>query len=216
MTSLLLLALAAAPLAADRALPPVVGDVTFKAGRFELEPLAAFSLRDAYYRKYVVGLEAAWHFTDWLSLGGFGGYAITRAAGAVHLCDEAGCAAATAEQLQGLTPGSLGFLAGAEVQLAPFYGKVSFLAETFGNFDFHLRAGVALVGYGAGSLSLAPGAKAGLGARYFLTHWLALRLDLDDVIYPERLPISGVPATVVRNQLFLQVGIAFFIGGGSS
>jgi outer membrane beta-barrel protein len=193
-----------------RELPAVAGDVMVKQGKIELAPLAAFSFRDSFYRKILVGAEVSWHALDALAVGAWGAGSITRETGALHLCDEAGC---QSPELGGRAPGNLAFAGGLELQFSPLYGKVSFLAETFGNFDVHVRLGAALVGYRREGLAFAPGGRAGLGARYFLTRWLALRLDVDDLVYPERVDKNGVETTAVRNQLFVQAGIAFFLGG---
>lgn len=191
-------------------LPAVAGETKTKEAKIEVAPLAAFSFRDSFYRKVLVGAEVGWHVRDAFALGAWGAGAITRETGAVHLCDDAGCAS---PELAARAPGNMVFAGGIDLQFSPLYGKVSFLAETFGNFDVHVRLGAALVGYKRDGLSFAPGGRVGLGARYFLTHWLALRLDVDDLIYPEVVDKSGVDTTTVRNQLFVQAGIALFFGG---
>jgi outer membrane beta-barrel protein len=54
------------------------------------------------------------------------------------------------------------------------------------------------------------GGHAGLGARIFLGRSMALRLEVKDYLY--RVDVLG--ESTLQNQLFTELGLSFFLGGG--
>jgi len=54
--------------------PPVKKLRMYRQGRFEIAPLAAFTLLDEYEHSYMVGARATYYFTDWIGIGIWGGY----------------------------------------------------------------------------------------------------------------------------------------------
>ena len=214
--TVLCLALAATP----ESIPAVSGDVFSKAGRFEVTPSATLSVKDAFYRKYVFGLEASYHFRETFSVGGYAGYALTTPARAMQICGTVdapyACGFPTAADLDGRASGQVVGLAGLDLVWAPIYGKVSLFAESFVNFDLYLLAGAALVGYrgpadGGGSV-FRPGlgGKVGLGTRIFLTRSLALRASAQDLAYSEVVRRGDVTRTLLHQEFFIELGLSLF------
>jgi hypothetical protein len=46
--------------------------------RLHVEPFFAFTIGDEYARSLIVGGELRFHFTDWLGIGGWGGYSVAK------------------------------------------------------------------------------------------------------------------------------------------
>jgi len=63
------------------------------------------------------------------------------------------------------------------------------------------------------STATSLGGHVGLGARFFLSDWLAIRLEFRDLVYQVDVPNrsgSGQGAADLQNQLFTELGVSFF------
>lgn len=206
-------------------IPPVSGQLFRKAGRLELVASGDLSLDDAFFRKYFGGLELGYHFTEsWaLSLRASGGFA-TRSGSAVVCAANVGCSNASETMLQQV-PGRIRGIAAIGVAWAPVYGKLNVLAEKVAHFDLALLAGGDLVARdeilsradaealalsgGSPKLEMSPGFHVGLGAHLFLSEFMAVRLELKDLVYFVKVPNNG-PGNDWQNQLFTEIGLSFF------
>jgi outer membrane beta-barrel protein len=222
---------------------PISGQLYTKEGRFEVTPSFDLSFNDAFLRKYFGGVKVGYHFTEFLSVGGTFAMGTTAATGSAVVCPpNQGCHPASQEQLWQV-PGAIRMMAGAEVAWAPVYGKLNLAAEQVLHFDLAVMAGADYITHdevlsrdAAEALSAAGGKPAttgtigghvGLGLRFYLNRFLAIRLDVKDYIYAVEVPnwIEGSgnqPRTDVQNQLFLELGLSFFFpssprapGGGT-
>jgi outer membrane beta-barrel protein len=202
---------------------PVSGHLFLKKGRFEISPSATLSLRDAFFRKYILGASVTYFPMETLGVGLRAGYAIPTVSGSAQICNftdsgdgliTRGCRAPLFDELDGTAPGQMTLLGGADVQWAPIYGKISLLAETFVHFDMYGVAGASVVQYrgpsgGVGSTSqMTAGANLGIGFRFFLNRYMTLRTEVRDLIYVEK---AVSPSTTLRNQLLFELGFSFFI-----
>ncbi|XXF75941.1 outer membrane beta-barrel domain-containing protein [Myxococcaceae bacterium GXIMD 01537] len=201
---------------------PVSGHLFLKKGRFELSPSVTFSIRDAFFTKYILGGTLTYHPLETLGISLRGGYSLASVSGSAQLCTfgqdgtTRGCNAPSMEQLDGKAPGQVTLMGGLDVQWAPIYGKLSLLAEKFIHFDMYAVGGVSAVQYrgppesGATTASTAqitPGANVGVGARFFLNRWMTVRTEVRDLIYVEK---AVIPDQVLRNQLLFELGFSFF------
>jgi outer membrane beta-barrel protein len=199
---------------------PISGQLYQKAGRLELTPGAELSLNDAFFKKYLFGARATWHFAEWLSLGGSFATGFADETGSTQVCPpNQGCRAATAAQLAAV-PGEIKRRASVEVGFSPVYAKLNFLAEKVLHFDLSLLAGADWISYRAvlpaptdpgaavspGTAS-AVGGHLGLGSRVFLGEWGALRLDFKDVLY--RAEVADRKKW--QQQLLFEVGVSLFL-----
>jgi outer membrane beta-barrel protein len=211
---------------------PVSGHLFLKKGRFEFSPSASVSLRDAFFSKYIFGGTLTYHPLETVGVSLRVGYAVNTVAGAAQLCtfdtgtdgsSTRGCSSPSMNQLDGRAPGQLKLLAGADVQWAPIYGKLSLLAEKFISFDLYGVGGVSMVQYRGPDLSenlevitaknyMTPGGNVGVGARFFLNRWITLRTEVRDLIYVEK---SRGSDNYLRNQLLFELGVSFFFLNGS-
>ncbi len=217
-------ALASAADAFENKVKPVSGQLYQKAGKLELTvPSGVLSLNDAFFSKYMVGARAGYHFSESFSLGVSGAYGGFSPTGSTQVCPvNQGCRPATAAQLYQV-PGAIRWTASAEVAFSPVYGKLNLFAEKAVHFDLSVLAGADLVSY-RDVLTLAqastpgltpanatsPGGHLGVGARVFLARFMALRLELRDVLYS----MPKLDRGKLQTQLFAEAGLSFFVPVG--
>jgi outer membrane beta-barrel protein len=204
---------------------PVTGNFFSKKGRFEISPSLTFTLRDAFYTKYIVGATLAYHFSDSWAIAIRGGYSFPVVSGAAQICTtEAtvsgavrGCRLPHLSELDGKAPGQINFLGGADVYWEPLYGKIALWSELFVHLDFYVVGGPALIVYSGptsnGTAGSQPyftaGGNIGIGTRIFLTKWLTLRGEFRDILYVEK--VSSGNGSSFRNQLVFELGVSFFL-----
>ncbi len=128
----------------------------YREGRFEIAPVATFTLLDEYNRTILFGLRANYGITDWLSIGAWGGFgAIQSPTGLTSQID-------SNAPRRGLPLGNVSGDAGAgtfqksvaqiqyvamlQLQAIPFRGKFALFQSLFGDVDFYLMAGGGVVG----------------------------------------------------------------------
>jgi outer membrane beta-barrel protein len=206
-------------------IPPVSGQLYRKAGRLEATLTGNLSLNDAFFSKYFGGLKVGYHLTEFLSVSAQGAGGLARRTGSTVLCPtNDACREATDQQLYQV-PGKLEWLVGLEVAWSPVYGKLNVLSEQVAHFDLSIFAGADLIAYrqalsSEAALALASGnpptesaygGHVGLGARLFLSEWMAVRLEVKDYLYRADVPNNGGKA--LQNQLFTELGLSFFLPG---
>ena len=86
------------------------------------------------------------------------------------------------------------------------YGKVRWLGGAIGRFDFQISLG--------GGATVEPGdlgltGSAGFGMKFYLTEWLALRLDTRDLVHSQQRVQLGVDRVV--NDITAMGGLSLFI-----
>lgn len=200
--------------------PPVTGEVKL-ANRVEVFASAALSFRDTFYRKVAPALALTYHFTDHIALSARGAYYFDIEATSMQVCPALqGCRSPTADELNGRAPGQLLMSLGGALEWTPLYGKLGVLSEAFGRVGLTVMLGGQFVGYrgAGGAFRPAPAGEAGIALSLWLTRWLALRLEVKDLIYPEVVSVAEQDVTQLRNQLLAQLGFSFFIPftGGSA
>jgi outer membrane beta-barrel protein len=189
--------------------------------RFEIGPIGGYSLLEAFFNPYSVGLTGTFHFNEehglnflYLNcLSGSSSYA-------GQLNPIPGSNPATDLNAQ-LAPGPL-FLALASWQYTGYYGKMSLSRDTVMNLSLYGLLG--LGGYGIGD-AVEPTLSLGLGQKFYFNKSIALRADLRMLMYqgPDITSKDLSKATTVQsssafNQTFifgslLTVGATFFFGG---
>ncbi|OJH39776.1 outer membrane beta-barrel domain-containing protein [Cystobacter ferrugineus] len=195
---------------------PVSGHLFLKKGRLELSPSATFSIKDAFYSKYIFGGVLTYHFTETLGISLRGGYSLPTVAAAAQICTfdstggntTRGCRRPTFQDLEDKAPGKILLTGGLDVQWAPIYGKMSLLSEQFLHFDLYGIAGASAIQYRApGSTEITAGGNVGVGMRFVVNRWMTVRTEFRDLIYVEK---AVNPATTLRNQLLFELGVSFF------
>jgi outer membrane beta-barrel protein len=191
---------------------PVSGQLFKQDGRFELSPGIAFSLRDAFFKKYVLGGLVAYHITEELSVALRGGYALSGVSGSTQICDTSGCKKPSRQKLENSSAyGNIRFMGDLELQWAPIYGKISLSAEAFLPFKLYGFIGPGAVFYGPkGNFKTSLGGTAGIGFRFVATRFLAVRMEFRNFVYQEN---DGRERSI-RNQLMFDLGVSFFFPTG--
>lgn len=200
---------------------PVSGNLFLKKGRFELSPGVSISFRDAFFTKYVFGLQLTYHPTEAIGISLHGGYSLPVIASAAQICvttvtgtqTSRGCRSPDYAEVNGRAPGQITLLGGLDLQWSPLYGKIAIVAERFAHFDMYGLAGPSFVQYlgpagTTGSQSMnTVGGNVGVGARFVFNRFITLRTELKDLIYSEQ--IQG--GNSLRNQFFFELGVSFFL-----
>lgn len=125
----------------------------YRAGRFQIQPFAGFTLQDEYTRTILAGAQLNFHLTDWLAIGVWGGY------GVVHLdtslTDEVVAQGQTTPRNRLSLPnrqnfaeqiGLIQWMAAPQLSFIPLRGKLALFQKIFVDADFYLFGGVAFVG----------------------------------------------------------------------
>ena len=169
-----------------------------KDGRFELDVMPGITTNDAFFRRWTLGGRASFHFNDAFSVD---------VGGAYNIFSEELEPVRVLKQEELLVPDEsalLGYVDGG-VTFSPVYGKVALMSELIIHFDAFVTGGIGAV-FDTGATPAHPAMEVGVGTRIFLLHWLVIRADLRDYIYPQdRLGLS-----TLQNLLFLNVGVGFF------
>lgn len=185
---------------ADR-IPSVTSRAFVKSGRVQLTPQLGLSLNDPFYQNYVVGGAISYNILESL---------FVRASGSLFLATET----------TPLVTGGSGtfdpnfdrpvYSAGLELGWAPFYGKMSLLAESVLHFDTFIAVGGGVIGPDQGDPVVA--ATVAVGQHYFLNEWMALRLEIRDQIYSlDRAPLTANEEAALQNLITFNIGVAFFV-----
>jgi outer membrane beta-barrel protein len=175
-----------------------------KRGRFEVAPIFAATVNDAFFQKLGGGLRLAYNLQDSFALAVRGAYYQPWRTDNVR-------EGKLAFQSQLLTSQLYG-----QVMLdgvwSPVYGKAAFLGKSIVHFDLFLSAGFGLVW---SATSLAPRSEGphlatdiGGGVRFYPKEWLAFELGLLATLYPDQ-PILSVPGTI-QSVFVANVGFSFF------
>ena len=168
--------------------------------KLELEGIFDYSFNDKYVQHIGGSGALAFHLFDWLAIEGFGGYLLGQETGIVGnvradgssakkaTAGGAGCANPTCEpQLPDMYMTT--WFAGADVQWAPIYGKVSAVSEYDINFQLYALAGAGAEGIQRalntpGAVESGPGggirfsANYGIGVRLIPFKYVAIRAEL--------------------------------------
>jgi outer membrane beta-barrel protein len=175
-----------------------------KRHRFELTPILALSVNDAFYQKFGGGLRVAYNVADSFAIAARGVYFEPLRTDNVRLGKVAFQGQLLTSQLYGQTM--------IDGVWSPIYGKAAVLGRNIVHFDLFLQAGVGLVW---SATSLEPrnegphlATDLGGGVRFYPKEWFAFELGLAATFYTDR-AAEGVPS-VVQNLLVANVGFSFF------
>jgi len=124
----------------------------FREGRVQLMPFAAFTLVDEFTRTIPLGLQATYHFTDWLGIGAWGAWGgISVDTG---LTEQVTAQGQTTSRNRLSLPsregfpdqiGHLNLMFGAHLTFIPLRGKLSLFQKLFVDSDFYIFLGAAAI-----------------------------------------------------------------------
>ncbi len=175
-----------------------------KRGRFEVSPMLALTVNDAFYQKFGGALRLAYNLQDSFAIAVRGAYYTPYRTDNVREGKIAFQSQLLTSQLYGQ--------AMVDGIWSPVYGKAAFLGKNIIHFDLFLSAGFGAVWT---ATSLAPrnegphiATDLGGGIRFYPKEWLAFELGLQATLYPDQ-PILSVPGTI-QNVFVANVGLSFF------
>lgn len=188
-----------------------------KRGRFEVEPVFALTVNDAFYQKFGGGLRLAYNFHDSFALAIRGvtfrqpEWSSPRSWQPAPIRTDA-----TREGKIAFGGQLLSSQIYDQVMLdgiwSPIYGKVSVLDNHIVHFDLYLAAGFGLVW----TATTEPprnerppiATDIGGGVRFYPKDWMAFDIGLMATLYPDR-PQASLPATI-QKVFVANVGVSFF------
>ncbi len=145
----------------------------YRQTRLEIAPAVSFSLLDEYQRTILLGARLQFNITDWLAIGGWGGWGGIRLPTALtdniqsvskqRQAQQAPCVGQTTPECNGpnltrrLTEVNLGrnledqlggieWVAAPQITLTPFRGKLALFQSIYMDTDLYISAGPAFVG----------------------------------------------------------------------
>jgi outer membrane beta-barrel protein len=180
-------------------------------GRFDLVPRFGVSINDSLYRHYKVGINGNYHVSESFYLGGvFEWY---------NFGNTLGGPTGAFEETQNETEAAadvavVNWVGGLELGYMPIVGKFAFADSFIVFYDVGFTAGGAYVNAESVSLANAAGTFGGTVSavsRVFFNDWLALNLELRDVIYSADL--RGAQG-VLTNIVTVAAGVSLYLPAG--
>ncbi len=197
----------------DSKAPAVKKPLFTKVGRHELTPNFSMTTNDPFFQNYYAGISYNYHLAEWISLGATVNYTFAQPTGLTNKL-KAPPFEVTPDVRQGLI-----WLA-AEARFAPIYGKLNFFGEAVVHYDLFisLSAGLFITNpplvtgdsklNDPDGMGFSPFGGIGVGQRYFLLRWLALRWEFRGLFMPEN--FKRLADTQLRVDLAINIGFSFF------
>ena len=175
--------------------------------RFEFGIGVGVSIGQDFYNALMLMPKLSYHFTDWISLAGVGGFNVTPSWKSSFNNDidsalpppEITSIKSPHRADAQATMNHIGWVLLGQIEFIPLSGKIALLSSLFSYFDFYVLAGGGVVNLAAKDPTPAACAgsppvcqaftateltgNAGVGAHAFLSHYAALNLEFRDLIY---------------------------------
>jgi outer membrane beta-barrel protein len=187
--------------------PAIRKRLELRSSRLELGAGAGSTINQDFFHSALIDVKLGFHFTDWLSIAGVGGFTLANIntgfrnnivatlpanADPNNRTPDQSSAAATMNQIK--------YVLAAQLEATPFTGKYSLFGKLFAHYDFYAFAGIGAINYAAAT-SGAPtcsdmassgcavtgfkvGANFGVGVHSFINQFLALNLEVRDLYAP--------------------------------
>lgn len=137
--------------------PAIRKRLELRSTRLELGAGAATTIGQDFFHSVFIDVKVGFHITDWLSIAGFGGFAVANldtgfktnvvdslspnATNPPTRAPSQGEATATMNKIQNMF--------GAQLEVTPFTGKYSMFGKIFAHYDFYALLGVGALNYAA-------------------------------------------------------------------
>ncbi len=192
---------AATPETQDR-IKAVPRKAVLKLHRFEVAAFGAASVNDAYYTHLAGSGSLLFHLHDAFALGVGADYLYAHPRGTnVDVVRFSLTSVPAVYELPKL-------FAHADFYWTPIYGKVSLFDDAIVHFDFYatVGGGVAMVA----DERRRPAVNLGLGQRFFVNDWVALRLEVRDHLFVDDQEVNGQPRSDVQSYVMFMLGASFY------
>ncbi|MBI3178250.1 MAG: outer membrane beta-barrel domain-containing protein [Deltaproteobacteria bacterium] len=192
---------ASAPEAQDR-IKAVPRKAVLKLHRFELAAFGAASVNDAYYTHLAGSGSILFHLHDAFALGVGADYLYAHPRGTnVDVVRFSLTSVPAVYELPKL-------FAHVDFFWTPIYGKVSIFDDAILHFDFYasMGGGMAMVS----SDHRMPAVNLGVGQRFFLSDWIALRWEVRDHLFVDDQEVNGLPRSDVQSYVMFMLGASIY------
>lgn len=179
-----------------------------KSQRFEIAPVLGAVPNNAFVKRYVGGLNLAYHLSETVALEAAFLYSPDSQSGAdlkglthtlVQIAHDGGSGVEFQQPID-----KLGLVGAFSARWSPVYGKINLIGESVLNFDFYGTAGIGVLSInqyratydqrlvdqgsypanqGEKTPHVEPALNLGVGADFFLTGALALKIDARNLLY---------------------------------
>lgn len=196
----------------------------FRSTRFEIAPLAGFTLADPLNRNLMAGANLSFHLTNEFSIGATFGYGVSSSPTSLREALESPETQVPDSTIASLASTRVNWLASVEGGYVPIFGKLSLLNALILNYDLHFIVGVGFVNLAgvtqAGQVNAASDGLAvstvapvvGVGSRFYINDFVSFNLGVRDYIYSSPVISNGTNNDgELQNQLMLSVGLSFFL-----
>ncbi len=182
--------------------PAVTRRVFAKSGRLEVAPAFGLSLNDPFFDHYLLSGALAFHVLESLWVGASGDFYLS----SKNEPPVVGGGAGSPEYNRPAFGGRL------ELGWAPFYGKLSLLAETVLHFDTYVALGGGIISPKEGDKALTI--TAALGQHFFFNEWMGIRLELRDQSFEMARHAGGSEER--QHLLSVSLGLCFYVPPSSA
>lgn len=171
--------------------------------RLEISPYASVSLNDAFFYHLAAGGSVVFYPNDSFGIGVGADYLWLHAKTPNEAVVRETQQSVFAEFEQPRLFAHLDFY------WVPLYGKVSLFDDNIIHFDTFLVAGGGVASALGGEFP--PAVNVGVGQRYVLNDWLALRLEARDHLFVASQQVNDLPRSDIQNFLMFQLGVSIFV-----
>jgi outer membrane beta-barrel protein len=229
--------------------PAIRKRVELRETRFEAGVGFGSTVGQDFYHTMMLDLRLGFHLNDWLSIAAFGGFGVANIATGFesNLVGSLPTANPTVprEPTQAVAKDSMEKITavlGAQLEFTPFTGKYSLFGKVFAHYDFYAFGGVgaldvkptdgsvpacaaptvsAMPPTSCSESGLKPAANFGIGLHSYFNDWLALNIELRDLLArlnPSGRDVNGDGAANSDDQTWtstyvVTANIMFFLPG---
>jgi outer membrane beta-barrel protein len=191
--------------------PAIRKRVELRQTRFEFGAGMGTSINQTFYHGLTANVRLGFHITDWLTISGVGGFGVSALSTGFRDRlvqslqpgmdpNPADMRAPSPEVARSGMNKTAFFLAG-QLEFTPFTGKYSMFGKLFAHYDFYILAGGAVMNFAAASgggapectgspanggvcvvKGMQPGGTAGIGFHSFFNDFVALNVELRDIV----------------------------------
>jgi outer membrane beta-barrel protein len=214
--------------------PAIRKRVELRETRFEGGVGFGSTLNQDFYHTMMVDLKLGFHLNDWLSIAGVGGFGVANLATGFKdrltetLTDMPAVPREPTVAQANSSMSKITAMAAAQLEFTPFTGKYSLFGKIFAHYDFYLFGGAGLINFAATDSSLPactstgtdtrcavtgvkPGGNVGVGMHTFFNNWLALNVELRDLITQQNPSGRDTNGDGVANSNDLEWGSTYFV-----
>jgi outer membrane beta-barrel protein len=199
-----------------------------KTGRFELAPMGGAVPNNPMVKRYLGGLQLAYHFSETFAAGGQLLYSPDLGVSDLKGLTDTLVRIATSSGGSFQQPVDKMILGATfSAQWAPVYGKINILGETVLNFDLYGQAGIGMLAIqkayaklDAGNLAYdsSPGSSVkiplslGVGLNIFINQGMSFKLDARSLMYVDKEPDYGNVGEQLDSRLYSAFAVTTGLG----